>query len=67
MVADVNDFPGHIACDPRSRSELVVPLRGGGRVLGVLDIDSPEPDRFGPGEVQYVEALTAEFCTLQFG
>ena len=45
-VADVHEFPGHIACDAESRSELVVPLLSGGEVLGVIDVDSPLPDRF---------------------
>ena len=45
-VADVHEFPGHIACDAESRSELVVPLLRGGEVLGVLDVDSPLPGRF---------------------
>lgn len=46
VVADVLSFPGHIACDAASRSELVVPLRKGGRAVGVLDIDSAIPARF---------------------
>ena len=46
LVPDVHDFPGHIACDPASRSELVVPLIEDGSVLGVLDLDSPLPARF---------------------
>ena len=46
VVPDVHAFPGHIACDAASRSELVVPLLAAGRVLGVLDLDSPHPDRF---------------------
>jgi GAF domain-containing protein len=46
VVADVDAFPGHIACDAASRSEIVVPLLQGGRLLGVLDIDSPETARF---------------------
>jgi len=46
VVADVNAFPGHIACDAASRSEIVVPLLQEGRLLGVLDIDSPAPGRF---------------------
>ena len=46
VVPDVHDFPGHIACDPFSRSELVVPLIEDGSVLGVLDLDSPLPARF---------------------
>ena len=45
-VADVHAFPGHIACDAASRSEIVLPSRSGGRIVGVLDIDSPEPERF---------------------
>ena len=45
-VADVNAFPGHIACDSASRSEIVLPLVRDGELLGVLDIDSPEPGRF---------------------
>lgn len=46
LVPDVHDFPGHIACDPRSRSELVIPLLAEGAVAGVLDLDSPDPGRF---------------------
>ena len=46
LVADVNAFPGHIACDSASRSEIVLPLVRDGELLGVLDIDSPRPDRF---------------------
>ena len=45
-VADVNAFPGHIACDSASLSEIVLPLVRDGELLGVLDIDSPKPDRF---------------------
>ena len=45
-VADVHAFPGHIACDCASRSEVVVPIRKNGEVIGVLDIDSPVEDRF---------------------
>ncbi|SNB61675.1 GAF domain-containing protein [Arboricoccus pini] len=45
-VADVHTFPGHIACDTRSRAELVVPLIAGDRLLGVLDLDSPTAARF---------------------
>ncbi|ARD48283.1 GAF domain-containing protein [Sporosarcina sp. P33] len=46
VVADVNAFPGHIACDAASQSEIVVPLIKDGKVFGVLDIDSPELGRF---------------------
>ena len=60
-VEDVHRFPGHIACDEASRSEIVVPLHGGGRVAGVLDIDSPVTGRFSPedeeGLVRFCAAL----------
>jgi L-methionine (R)-S-oxide reductase len=46
VVSDVNAFPGHIACDAASRSEIVVPIMEGGVLRGVLDLDSPEPARF---------------------
>jgi L-methionine (R)-S-oxide reductase len=46
VVPDVHAFPGHIACDPASRSEIVVPMIREGRLLGVLDIDSPDLGRF---------------------
>lgn len=47
-VADVHAFPGHIACDVDSRSELVIPILKDSAVIAVLDLDSPMPDRFGP-------------------
>ncbi len=56
VVPDVHAFPGHIACDTASRSEIVVPLRMNGRAVGVLDIDSPEPDRFDENDRLFVEA-----------
>jgi L-methionine (R)-S-oxide reductase len=46
IVADVNAFPGHIACDAASQSEIVIPIVKNGVILGVLDVDSPELDRF---------------------
>jgi L-methionine (R)-S-oxide reductase len=46
LVPDVHAFPGHIACDSASRSEIVVPIRANGRIVGVLDIDSPRTERF---------------------
>lgn len=46
VVADVHAFPGHIACDAASRSEIVVPLLDGDQLIGVWDVDSPEPSRF---------------------
>jgi GAF domain-containing protein len=65
-VADVNAFAGHIACDPRSRSELVVPVRAGSTIVAVLDIDSPTPDRFSAQDQHYVEALVDDFAGMQF-
>jgi GAF domain-containing protein len=65
-VDDVHAFPGHIACDVRSRSELVVPLRNASAIVGVLDIDSPTPGRFSTADQAYVEALMDEFAALQF-
>ncbi len=64
-VADVHDFDGHIACDADSRSELVVPLISGGQLIGVLDIDSPTPNRFSSVDQDGVEKLCALFCELQ--
>lgn len=54
-VADVHKFPGHIACDQASRSELVVPVFVNNRLLGVLDIDSPVPDRFDKRDIDGME------------
>ena len=63
-VADVHAFPGHIACDPDSRSELVVPLVADDSLLGVLDIDSPSLDRFSAADQEGVELMCAAFCEL---
>src|SRR5215472_5605459 len=57
LVPDVHAFPGHIACDAASRSELVVPLVEGGRVTGVLDLDSPRFGRFDPDDQAGCERL----------
>jgi L-methionine (R)-S-oxide reductase len=57
LVEDVHAFADHIACDAASRSELVVPLIRGGRVLGVLDLDSPLPARFDRGDQRGIEAM----------
>ena len=59
LVADVHAFPGHIACDAASRSEVVVPLIHAGAVLGVLDLDSPSPGRFTAEDQAGFEALAA--------
>ena len=56
-VDDVHAFPGHIACDADSRSELVVPIVRDGVLLGVLDLDSPMPTRFDEVDARGVEAL----------
>lgn len=56
-VEDVDAFPGHIACDSASRSEVVVPLVREGKVIGVLDIDSPKLARFGVAEQRLFEGL----------
>jgi GAF domain-containing protein len=59
VVADVHKFPGHIACDSASNSEIVVPLIAGERVIGVLDIDSPELSRFDDHDAAELQALAA--------
>jgi L-methionine (R)-S-oxide reductase len=59
LVTDVHDFPGHIACDEASRSELVVPLVRGDTLLGVLDLDSPRVARFDAQDKSGCEALVA--------
>lgn len=59
LVADVHAFPGHIACDAASASELVVPVRRDGIVVAVIDLDSPEPARFDAEDAAGIEALAA--------
>jgi GAF domain-containing protein len=59
VVPDVDAFPGHIACDAASRSELVVPLVAADRVVGVFDLDSPRPARFDEEDRAGVERLVA--------
>lgn len=60
-IADVHAFEGHIACDPESRSEIVVPLVHRGMVIGVLDIDSPRAGRFHADDQAGMEALAAVY------
>ena len=55
LVADVHQFPGHIACDSASNSEIVVPIIKEGNIIGVLDIDSPEKNRFDEVDQHYLE------------
>ena len=66
-VADVHAFPGHIACDADSRSELVIPILQDGRVLGVLDLDSPSPDRFTAVDEQCLSRLIADITPALAG
>lgn len=61
LVTDVHAFPGHIACDAASQSELVVPLVKDGRLIGVLDLDSPSLARFDPEDAAGIERLAAIF------
>ena len=63
-VANVHEFSGHIACDPASRSELVVPLIAAGQLIGVLDIDSADNDRFSEEDQRGVESLCTQFVTV---
>ncbi|TPG13086.1 GAF domain-containing protein [Sphingomonas oligophenolica] len=57
LVEDVHAFPGHIACDAASRSELVVPIVVDGRVAALLDLDSPHPARFDAADAEGCEAI----------
>ena len=57
LVEDVHAFPGHIACDAASRSELVVPVVADGVVIGVIDLDSPLPARFDSDDAAGIEAI----------
>lgn len=59
VVADVHLFEGHIACDPDSRSEIVIPLRRGAEIIGVLDVDSPIENRFSDADRTALEAVAA--------
>lgn len=65
VVADVNKFAGHIACDTASRSEIVIPLLNWGRVLGVLDIDSPSLSRFDDEDAEGLESVVSVFLHSQ--
>ncbi len=63
-VEDVHAFAGHIACDSASNSELVIPLLKDGRLIGVLDLDSPDLSRFSEADQQGLERLAAIFLRL---
>ena len=64
LVADVHAFPGHIACDADSRSELVMPVLRGGRVIAVIDLDSPQPARFDAEDAAGIALLAAAIADL---
>lgn len=64
LVADVHEFPGHIACDARSQSEIVIPLFKNKQVIGVLDVDSPEKDRFTQIDRNYLEQFCEKLMTF---
>jgi GAF domain-containing protein len=66
-VDDVHAFPGHIACDAASRSELVVPIIHDGRLIGVIDLDSPTPSRFTPADAAGCEALARAIASALAG
>jgi GAF domain-containing protein len=66
LVEDVHAFPGHIACDAASRSELVVPLSHNGEILGVIDLDSPIPSRFDADDQAGIEALADIFVSASY-
>ena len=63
LVADVHAFPGHIACDANSASELVVPVKRSGEVIAVIDLDSPSLNRFDADDASGVEALAELLST----
>lgn len=60
LVPDVHQFPGHIACDSASNSEIVVPIHVNGQIWGVLDIDSPYLNRFGEEDKEGLESFVVE-------
>ncbi len=62
-IDDVHSFPGHIACDANSASELVVPVKRDGEVIAVIDLDSPSPMRFDADDAQGIEALAELLST----
>ena len=67
VVPDVHRFPGHIACDGASNSEIVIPLRQKGTVVGVLDLDSPVFDRFSENDREGLEAFARILETELYG
>lgn len=64
LVKNVHEFPGHIACDSASNSEIVIPLTVNGELYGVLDIDSPLIGRFDQTDREYLEKFSKIICSL---
>lgn len=67
LVADVNQFPGHIACDAVSESEVVIPMMRNGELIGVLDVDSPIKNRFSKDDVAGLEDVVANLLDRHDG
>ncbi len=68
IVDNVDEFPGHIVCDSRSKSEIVVPLVQNGKLIGVLDVDSPKLARFNQKDQEFYEkAVATLLANLDFG
>ena len=67
IVPDVNEFRGHIVCDRASRSEIAIPLLNWGKLVGVLDLDSPVPNRFDEDDCEGLEGLAAVFLSAHQG
>lgn len=64
LIADVHAFPGHIACDCASNAEIVIPIHAGGRIWGVLDIDSPKLGRFSQADLDGLQAFVRILQTV---
>jgi L-methionine (R)-S-oxide reductase len=67
VVPNVDAFPGHIACDTRSRSEIVVPVISGDVLVGVLDVDSPRTGRFTEEDRRHLERIVAAYVAASYG
>lgn|SRR5579875_90943 len=65
IAPDVNQFPGHIACDPDAKSEIAVPLLNWGKLVGVLDLDSPLLNRFDEDDREGLESVAAIFLAAE--
>ena len=67
LVPDVHTFPGHIACDSASRSEIVIPIHNGAEIFGVLDIDSPFEERFSENDLEGLTQFVKVLESALFG